>query len=516
MTVDGETVPEPRIRWFDRRTLRFRLLTSVMALVIGACLVLGVVSVFALRSFLIGQLDHQLEAASDRHVATDGDRDSDDTAAVGDGDGDGGFGDARGQAIGTLGIRLVNGRLAAIGIVGSPRAPTPSAADLEIFRTLPIGHPHSRDLGALGDYRLLALVDPDKDRVITALPLHPVNETLGQLFLVEVVVFAVVVAATAAGGLGLVRLSLRPLARVTATARRVSESPLTDTDSELTHRVPTPDPRTEVGALGVAFNHMLDHVGDSLATRQATEERLRRFIADASHELRTPLASIRAHAESIRRSDEVVPESMGLASRRIEAESARMGVLVDDLLLLARLDAGRPLDVEPVDLSRLVIDAASDARAAVPTHRWLLALPEEPVVVPGDAARLHQVLANLLTNAGSYGPPGTTVSVGVTVENSRALLTVEDDGPGIPQDKQAHIFERYFRADTASDAAAGNGLGLAIVAAVVHAHHGSVSVASRPGSTRFTVVLPTRNQQLDSEQTQRFTGTTAPPAGGRG
>jgi two-component system OmpR family sensor kinase len=512
VTVAGEAVPEPRIRWFDRRTLRFRLLTSVMALVIGACLVLGVVTVLALRSFLIGQLDHQLESASDRHVATDADHDGDDEAAVGDGDGESGFGDARGQAIGTLGIRLVNGRLTAIGIVGSTTTPRPSAADLVTFRTLPIGHPHSRDLGPLGDYRLLALAGPDGDRVITALPMHPVNETLGQLFLVEIVVFAVVVAATAAGGLGLVRLSLRPLGRVTATARRVSESPLTDTDSELTDRVPAPDPRTEVGSLGVAFNHMLDHVGDSLATRQATEERLRRFIADASHELRTPLASIRAHAESIRRSDEVVPESMALATRRIEAESARMGVLVDDLLLLARLDAGRPLDADSVDLSRLVIDAASDARAAVRTHRWLLALPEEPVVVPGDAARLHQVLANLLTNAGSYGPPGTTVSVSVTVEGSEAVLVVADDGPGIAEDKQAHIFERYFRADTASDnAAGGHGLGLAIVAAVVHAHRGSVSVSSRPGSTIFTVVLPTFGSVEVSEQTQRRSPEQSPP-----
>jgi two-component system, OmpR family, sensor kinase len=511
MTLDGEPVPQPRIRWFDRRTLRFRLLASVMALVVGACLVLGVVTVFALRSFLIGQLDHQLEAASDRHVASDGDGDSDDSAPAGDGDGDGGFGDARGQAIGTLGIRLVNGRLTAIGIVGTTSSPTPSTADLVTFRTLPIGHPHSRDLGPLGDYRMLALDGPDGDRVITALPLHPVNETLGQLFLVEIVVFAVVVAATAAGGLGLVRLSLRPLGRVTATARRVSESPLTDTDSELTHRVPTPDPRTEVGALGVAFNHMLDHVGDSLATRQATEERLRRFIADASHELRTPLASIRAHAESIRRSDEVVPPSMALATRRIEAESARMGVLVDDLLLLARLDAGRPLAVDSVDLSRLVIDAASDARAAVPTHRWLLELPEEPVVVPGDAARLHQVLANLLTNAGSYGPPGTTVSIGVTVDAAEVVLMVEDDGPGIAEDKQAHIFERYFRADTASDSAApGHGLGLAIVAAVVHAHKGSVSVSSRAGSTRFTVVLPTAPAAPVSEQTQRRSPEQSP------
>jgi two-component system OmpR family sensor kinase len=500
MTSEPDPLPQPR--WFQRRTLRFRLLASVMALVVAACLVLGLVTVFALRAFLIGQLDHQLEAASGRHVATDN---NSDTKAAGPGaDSDSGFGDARGQAIGTLGIRLANGRLVSIGIVGRSSAPVPTAADVATFRSLPLGHPSSRDLGPLGDYRMLALAGPQHDRVVTALPLHPVNDTLVSLVIVESIVFAAVVAATAAGGLGLVRLSLRPLERVTATARRVSEASLTDTDSELTHRVPTPDPRTEVGALGVAFNHMLDHVGDSLATRRATEERLRRFIADASHELRTPLASIQAHAESIRHGDEAVPGSVSMATSRIESESARMGVLVDDLLLLARLDAGRPLDIGAVDLTRLAIDATSDAQAAVPGHRWLLTLPEEPVVVPGDAARLHQVLANLLTNAGSYTPAGTMVSVSITVDGDRATFVVADDGPGICADKQPHIFERYFRADTASDnAAGGHGLGLAIVAAVVHAHHGDVSVTSEPGSTRFVVHLPIERSNGVSEQTQK-------------
>jgi two-component system, OmpR family, sensor kinase len=220
------TVPSPPagpariVRFLDRRTLRFRLLASLMALVVGACLVLGVATVLALQSFLIGQLDHQLESAGDRHVATDGDRDADDGATVNDDEG--GFGDASGQAIGTLGIRLVHGRLVTLGVVGSPAAPTPSTADIAIFRTLPTGHPASRDLGRMGDYRLLALVAPDGDRVITGLSLHPVNDTLERLFVVELVVFAAVVAATAAVGLGLVRLSLRPLERVTATARRAA------------------------------------------------------------------------------------------------------------------------------------------------------------------------------------------------------------------------------------------------------------------------------------------------------
>ena len=488
-----QPVPESRQphrrRLLAGRTLRFRVLTSLMVLVVGACLVLGVVTILALQSFLIRQLDRQLEAAGDQHVATDGDHDGDDRGP--DADHDGGFGDSRGQAIGTLGIRMVNGKVATIGVVGQSAAPTPSVSDLRTLMTLPIGHPGSRDLGRMGDWRLLALASPDGDRIITGLPLRPVNDTLERLFVVECLVFAVVVAATAAGGFGLVRLSLRPLERVTATARRVSDSPLSTTDASLSHRVPSPDPGTEVGQLGVAFNHMLDHVDDSLATRVATEERLRRFIADASHELRTPLASIRAHAESIRHTDEDVSTSVSAATRRIESESVRMGVLVDDLLLLARLDAGRPLDIEQVDLSRLAIDATSDAQAAVPDHRWLLNLPEEPVILPGDAVRLHQVLANLLTNAGAYTPAGTAVSVTVEVSGPTTVLSVEDNGPGIPDTQQEHIFERYFRADTTPDGSAdGHGLGLAIVAAVVHAHHGEVSVTSQPGQTRFVVTLP--------------------------
>jgi two-component system OmpR family sensor kinase len=462
-----------------------------MLMVVAACLALGAVSEFALRSFLIRQLDRQLESAGGRHAATIGDNDGDDGPSHPDGDDASGFGDTRGQAVGTLGIDLVAGRITGIGIVGSSVRLNPSAADVRTFRSLPVDHATSRDLGPLGDYRLIANVSPDGDRVITGLPLHPVNETLVTLFFVEIAVFGVVMPITAAGGLGLVRLSLRPLDRVTGTARRVSESSLTDSDSELTHRVPTPDSRTEVGQLGVAFNHMLDHVEEGMATRRATEERLRRFIADASHELRTPVASIRAHAESIRLSDDDVPDSVALATRRIESEAIRMGVLVDDLLLLARLDAGRPLDSGPVDLSLLAIDATSDARAAYADHRWRLDLPAHPVVVTGDEFRLHQVLANLLTNAGSYTPGGSVVSVSVSVDAAMAVLVVRDNGPGIAADQQAQLFERFFRADTASSATErSTGLGLAIVAAVVHAHQGSVTVSSHPGDTRFTVVLP--------------------------
>jgi two-component system OmpR family sensor kinase len=259
------------------------------------------------------------------------------------------------------------------------------------------------------------------------------------------------------------------------------------------HRVPDADPRTEVGQLGAAFNRMLGHVENALARRQASEARLRRFAADASHELRTPLAAIRGYAELARRQPDTLPPEVEHALGRVESESARMSALVEDLLLLARLDAGRPLESEPVDLTRLAIDVTSDARAAGPDHRWQLELPEGPVLVPGDDLRLHQALANLLSNARTHTPAGTTVTVAVgsSPERDAAELTVTDDGPGIPAELQPDLFERFVRGDSSRSRAAGStGLGLSIVAAVVAAHNGTVSVTSEPGRSRFLITLP--------------------------
>jgi len=241
---------------------------------------------------------------------------------------------------------------------------------------------------------------------------------------------------------------------------------------------------------------MLGHVEASLAKRYASEARLRQFVADASHELRTPLAGIRGYTElALRASDDLGPEARS-ALHRVDSESARMSRLVDDLLLLARLDAGRPLAQEPVDLTRLAIDATSDARVAGPRHRWVLDLPGEPVVISGDQHRLHQVLANLLTNARAHTTPGTTVTVRLTrVPAGRhadgVLLSVADDGPGIPADLQEQVWERFARGDSARSRRAGStGLGLAIVRAVVIAHHGHLSLESAPGSTTFRIWLP--------------------------
>jgi two-component system OmpR family sensor kinase len=255
--------------------------------------------------------------------------------------------------------------------------------------------------------------------------------------------------------------------------------------------VPDTDPHTEVGQVAAALNHMIGHVGDALDRRHASEERLRLFAADASHELRTPVATVRAHAELALRHPGAVPADVRHALERIQSESERMSGLVDDLLLLARLDAGRPLARDTVDLSRLALDTASDARAAAPGHRWLLDLPEEPVTVTGDQPRLHQVVANLLANARIHTPPGTTVTLRISRNHGVVGLAVTDTGSGIPQELQGAIFQRFTRADQGrSRTVGGSGLGLAIVAAVIAAHGGTVDVSSRPGHTRFRLQLP--------------------------
>jgi two-component system OmpR family sensor kinase len=373
-------------------------------------------------------------------------------------------------------------------------------AQQQTLAQLPVdGHSYTRSLGDLGDYRLRAArVQHDGDVIITGLPLADLYTTRNQLIAVEVVVglFAVILAGSA--GTVIVRTTLRPLSRVAATAGRVAELPLDRGEVALAVRVPEvdTDPRTEVGQVGAALNRMLGHVAAALSARQASETRLRHFIADASHELRTPLAAIRGYAELTRRVRDRVPSDVVHAMGRVESEASRMTVLVDDLLLLARLDSGRPLAQEPVDLSRLVIDAVSDARVAGSEHRWQLDLPDEPVTVTGDAVRLHQVLANLLTNARTHTPAGTTVVTSLGVDTTHATVSLLDNGPGIPTDLLPFVFDRFARGDTSRSRAAGStGLGLAIVAAVVEANHGTVEASSQPGRTEFTVRLPLAGPQ---------------------
>jgi two-component system OmpR family sensor kinase len=335
--------------------------------------------------------------------------------------------------------------------------------------------------------------------VVVGQSLADINTTTTNLLLIFALVTLVALIAAGVAGTIVVRVALRPLGRVVATATRVSELQLAKGEVALADRVPDADTdtHTEVGQVGAALNRLLGHVESALVARQASEDKVRQFVADASHELRTPLASIRGYSELTRRGGHRLPDDVVRSLARIESESIRMTSLVEDLLLLARLDAGRELVLGEVDLVPLVADAVSDAHAAAPDHEWPLQTPTSAVVVTGDGARLHQVVANLLANARTHTPAGTRVTTSLSVEGGDALIAVADDGPGIPPGLLPVLFERFARGDGSRSRVTGStGLGLAIVAAVVDAHHGTVTVQSTPGDTRFVVRIPLRLPDL--------------------
>ena len=495
-TRPGARWPGPQrgvSRWRNRLTLRTRLIAGLVTLLALACAGIGLVTYQVLTHTLTNQLDAQLHAAGGRYALCMEQNADSDNPGLPPGPEPQNCDNAAGLPPGTFGARLKNGIVTDQGIIlGKSDL---SAADEATLARLPAdGGYYSEDLASIhGDYRLTAVMGEDGDVLITGLPLAGLQHTLREVELAEVIAFSAVLVLAGILGTGLVRLSLRPLRRVAATATRVTELPLASGEVTLAERVPDDNPRTEVGQVGAAFNRMLGHVENALARRAASEARLRRFAADASHELRTPLAAIRGYAELARRHPGPVPDEIAHAISRVESESARMSVLVDELLLLAQLDAGRPLAREPVDLTRLALDATSDARVAAPDHRWQLELPDEPLLVRGDEHRLRQVIANLMSNAARHTPKGTEVTVSLTTGPvpDAVVLTVADDGPGIPAELQPTLFERFVRGDSSRSRAAGStGLGLAIVDAVTSAHGGSVRLDSKPGRTRFIITLP--------------------------
>lgn len=467
------------------RTLRAQLTAGLVTLLALACLAVGITTALALRGFLMGRLDEQLSASGGRFAASlehEAKPDTDNRP------------DTRGQAESTFGARLLNGSVTQAAVVDDATdRPLPlTPRDRRALAGIPVdGHGHSIRLSALGAYRVTAVRGDDQDTLITGLPLHPVEETVHRLEAVEAVVFGAALVVTGTAGALWVRISLRPLQQVTARAAEVAGLPLASGEITMPGPLPDTDPRTEVGQVGTALNHMLGHIESALIRRQASEERLRHFAADASHELRTPVANIRGHAELALRHQGPVPGKVRHALERIDGESQRMTRLVDDLLLLARLDAGRPLEHEPVDLTLLILNATDDARAAGPAHHWLLDLPEEPVTVTGDAHRLQQAIGNLLANARTHTPPGTNVTIALTADQDGACVSVSDNGPGIPEELQPEVFSRFVRADHARSRSTGStGLGLAIVHAVITAHGGTVTVDSSPGHTTFRLTLP--------------------------
>jgi two-component system OmpR family sensor kinase len=527
------------------RTISGKLIIGLVVLFGLASAVVSVVTAQSLNDSLMSSLRTQVQSATstwftcaspDNH-SPGGGADHDQQSPPGCYD--------SGQAPGTfLAILSSSGKVEQYHYVGG--SCTLTAADQAMLLNLPAPDPpgsdpphgpppdpqtYTRTLSSLGiEFMFTKVPGPNHTMLVTGLPLTTVNEQLQHVENTEHVLFAVALGLAVILGAGLVQFSLRPLRRVAATATKVTELPLDSGEVTLPAGVPDTDPRTEVGQVGAAFNRMLFHVERALGRRAASEARLRRFAADASHELRTPLSAIRGYAELALRHRGPVPEDVTHALTRVQSESARMSVLVDDLLLLARLDAGRPLEREPVDLSRLAIDVTNDARVARREHHWRLDLPSDPILVRGDEHRLHQVLANLMSNAGKHTPPGSTVSVALSISGHvqaapsisggvdsqvapdggpevdkvergaqpgapRVELSITDDGPGIPPELLPELFERFTRADTSRardlDAAGkSTGLGLAIVDAVVAAHGGSITVTSRPGRTRFAIYLP--------------------------
>ena len=360
--------------------------------------------------------------------------------------------------------------------------PQPRLTIADLSRRAPFTTPavESRSPG----FRVVVKTLTSGDNLVVAVPMNEVVQTLRKLVLIEVLATTGVLAGVGVLALVVVRAGLRPLEDIGRTAGAIAEG-------DLSRRVEPAEPRTEVGRLGLSLNAMLTQIQSAFEARQASEDRLRRFVADASHELRTPLTSIRGYAEMFRRGAADRPEDLATAMRRIEEESVRMGVLVDDLLLLARLDQGRPLDRQPVDLAQVAADAVHDARAVEPERTIALEGPDTAVVL-GDELRLRQVAANLLANARQHTPPTAAVRVGVRRENGSVVLEVADEGPGLSSEEAAKVFERFYRSDPSrARTQGGTGLGLSIVAAVAEAHGGRARVESEPGhGARFWVELP--------------------------
>ncbi|HWH96894.1 MAG TPA: ATP-binding protein [Pseudolysinimonas sp.] len=463
-------------------SLGTRLVVGIVGLLTVLAIAISVVTVAASRGQQVARLDGLLIAASDRS-----------SVAV-----DAGFSGPGsiveilpGQGAGAVGMVIDEGRVFAgyIGTDGADRAL--DASQLARLEAVPDDRqPVTVGLGDLGAYRVVSTPLSDGRIVVNGLSLAEADAATSSLIQTIAAVSLAAIALALLLGALVVRVALRPLARIVDTASRVSELPLETGEVSMPDRVPVDRLGTEVGQVGAALNRLLGKVETSLAARHESEQKLRQFVADASHELRTPLASIRGYAELAQRPARL-PADAARALERIESESIRMSTLVEEMLLLARLDAGRELRAEPVPLGALLVEAVADAHVAGPDHHWHLELPANDVEVRGDPDRLRQAIGNLLTNARLHTPPGTTVTAALEAAASGAVITVTDDGPGIDSGLHASLFERFTRADDSRSRVAGStGLGLAIVAAIVTAHDGRVSVESGPGRTVFRVELP--------------------------
>ena len=528
------------------RSLRTRLVVGVLGLVLVMAAVMSAFSTVSLRHTLMARTDSQLMAAAQRAAdkrhdltqeaskaseeavqeGTDQPGDQPDGAGGADG-GPGKQGvppglDAAGQSTGTLTLitaqTSASDSEAAAYIDKNGHYAAISKEDCRLLLSQATeDHPVTVHLHHLGSYRVMATRDEvSGSTVITGLSLEGDKALIRTQLLIELAVALVGALVVALAGRAMVRSSLAPLERVARTAHRVASQPLERGEVSIEDRVEKADldSSAEVGQVGGALNTLLGHVESALAARQRSETQVRQFVADASHELRTPLASIRGYTELIRRegADADLPEEATYALERVHSESVRMTALVEDLLLLARLDAGRELRREEVDLVGLLVDTVADARAAGPDHDWQLDLavleppadataeeaedflPEPPLVI-GDEARLRQVVVNLLANARVHTPAGSHVTTTLAREGDTLIVRIHDDGPGIAPDVRDRLFERFARGDSSRERRTGStGLGMSIALAIVQSHGGSIDVDSSTApedhGTTFSVRLP--------------------------
>lgn len=481
--------------WWRPRSLRLQLVLSVTALVTVVLVAVGALSVYSLRTYVSTMSDTEVTRAlasfghsydkfaqgDDRHALT---------AFVG-------------QAPGNL-IAVMHDGVVLRSAVFSDDEPRPAPdAVVAALDEHQWGEdaPRTIELPGLGAYRLASHVAADGDVLVAGISLDRANYVIARKTVTVSVIIAVALIVTALGTVLVVRYALRPLRRVVATASKVAMLQLDGDDHRITARVRhrDTDPDNEVGIVGDTLNRLLVNVDSALAQLAESDRRTRQFLTDASHELRTPLAAIQGYAELTRQDSAALPPTTEYALARIEAEARRMTVLVSDLLLLSRLGEGQDLETDDVDLGDLVIDAVNDTAVSAPDHHWDVRLPDEPVWVRGDRARLHQVVTNLLSNAKVHTPPGVTVTIVLNRDGGHAELIVKDDGPGIDPELLPNLFGRFVRADKSRSRELGStGLGLAIVASIVKAHRGSVTVFSDDDETAFTVRIPLAGEDVNS------------------
>ncbi|GIH78474.1 sensor histidine kinase [Planobispora longispora] len=454
-----------------RLPLRVKLIAVILVLLSIALTLIGIGSVSIMRGYLVDRVDTQIDITTGNLLRRLSRPVPFDTAVKTLPP------DMRAELRGPHGrmITLLNGT----DVEGRPGPAVPPGVGPEPYHN--------------GEWRVRVTPLDTGGSLVVAVDLAEVRQIIGQLALVEVLGGGGLMLALAGVGVAVIRRSLRPLEEIERTAEAIAAG-------DLGRRVPDADPNTEVGRLGRSLNLMLAQVeaafrarSESESAARRSEERMRRFVADASHELRTPLTSIRGFAEFYRQASDIDPAPL---MRRVESEAVRMGLLVDDLLMLARLDQQRPMAMRPVDLLAIAADSVHDARILAPEREITLSVDGAALIVSGDEVRLRQVVGNLMSNALTHTPEGTSVRISLRGRGGAAVIEVADEGPGLTAEQRERVFERFYRADSArgrpdSSNGGGSGLGLAIVAAMVDAHGGTVEVDSAPGAGAvFRVRLP--------------------------